>query len=192
MKALLAAIGAATALTCSSTAIASVPVALAGSYTFEFSGDCEDCAEEANQVTYPVSATLMVQNYVLGLQFNNGNFVQFVYGGSNLIPGGFTVTDWDLISLNGAIGATPGPYNVDIVFNNGHSGFSTSANGAWYTGDLAVANDFGNNGTWNASTTQPGGVPEPGAWGMMLIGLGLIGGAMRVRKGQQARVCFAA
>ena len=36
-----------------------------------------------------------------------------------------------------------------------------------------------------------GAVPEPATWGMMLIGFGLIGGAMRRRTKVQRRVSFA-
>jgi hypothetical protein len=34
----------------------------------------------------------------------------------------------------------------------------------------------------NALLTSHGALPEPGTWGMMLLGFGLIGGAMRFRR----------
>lgn len=61
-------------------------------------------------------------------------------------------------------------------------------------GGLAKSIDFG--GTANFvvydnitfGSVNPGGVPEPAAWAMMLAGFGLVGGAMRRR---QANVSFA-
>ncbi len=35
-----------------------------------------------------------------------------------------------------------------------------------------------------AGTLELGGVPEPAAWGMMLLGFGLVGSSMRSRKGK--------
>jgi len=59
--------------------------------------------------------------------------------------------------------------------------------------------DFGygitNNGssyyaeTWLARTPQSGGVPETATWAMMILGMGMIGAAMRRR--QSVRVTYA-
>lgn len=60
--------------------------------TYNFTGNCVDCAQAAGQATYSVQAQLTLQNYVLGSQLGHEHFVSFVYGGSNLLPGGFSVT----------------------------------------------------------------------------------------------------
>jgi hypothetical protein len=39
-----------------------------------------------------------------------------------------------------------------------------------------------------AGTLELGGVPEPAAWGMMLLGFGLVGSSMRSRKGKNTVV----
>ncbi|MEZ5736704.1 MAG: PEPxxWA-CTERM sorting domain-containing protein [Novosphingobium sp.] len=185
MKAFLAAIGAGAALAYSPSAMALVM----GDYTFNFSGNCVDCAEAAETDFYPVTATLMVQNYELGTPFELDNFVQFDYGGSNLV-GPFSVTTSSIVdTFYGAIGAAPGSYEV-YLHHSGYAYFQTGTDGTWDLGDDFVSSlDQGNIGVW--SLTQPGGVPEPTTWMTMILGFGLIGGAMRSRKSQQARVRFA-
>lgn len=160
-----------------------------GDYTFNFSGNCVDCAEAAETDFYPVTATLMVQNYELGTPFELDNFVQFDYGGSNLV-GPFSVTTSSIVdTFYGAIGAAPGSYEV-YLHHSGYAYFQTGTDGTWDLGDDFVSSlDQGNIGVW--SLTQPGGVPEPTTWMTMILGFGLIGGAMRSRKSQQARVRFA-
>ena len=56
--------------------------------TFDFSGNCEDCAIAAQLPTYAVTGTLVMQNYTPGNVFNDqsNNFVSFTYSGSNLYP----------------------------------------------------------------------------------------------------------
>ena len=60
--------------------------------TYNISANCEDCAAAAGQDFYAVSGQLTLRNYTLGQQLSNVNFVSFNYGGSNLIPGGFSIT----------------------------------------------------------------------------------------------------
>lgn len=48
-----------------------------------------------------------------------------------------------------------------------------------YNGDLIQAN-------WSVAEVPAGAVPEPATWAMLILGLGLIGGALRVRRGSVA------
>jgi len=71
-------------------------------------------------------------------------------------------------------------------------GFSTNAFGFSVTGGFYGAEDLPGGGDLDyndfrfMSTT--GAVPEPATWAMMILGFGLIGGAMRQAKGRQATV----
>jgi hypothetical protein len=96
-----------------------------------------------------------------GFSFANSPFTNLV-GGEN--AGG------DLLSFN-TTGHTAGTYTEVLTFN-GYSSFPGETNQALgpITVDVSVQ-----------VTGGVAGVPEPAAWTMMLMGLGLIGGAMRRR-----------
>lgn len=90
----------------------------------------------------------------------------------------------------GVIRTTAGQVASDGLFGPGLS-FSNVINRGLEAGDQVVAWTPGSNTVsinWNAS--NPGdtlrvltaAVPEPASWGMMILGFGLIGGAMRARK----------
>ncbi|WP_256731615.1 PEPxxWA-CTERM sorting domain-containing protein [Sphingomonas sp. dw_22] len=71
----------------------------------------------------------------------------------------------------------------ELVFSLGGDGFSSMLAGPWTTSgsvrgtyDMAFKVDF----------SDPAGVPEPAAWGMMIGGLGLAGASMRHRRRKAA------
>ncbi|MDX2209878.1 MAG: PEPxxWA-CTERM sorting domain-containing protein [Sphingopyxis sp.] len=85
------------------------------------------------------------------------------------------------------------PGNVQHFWRANYSGtdFGYAVTGGYYSGeDLPKGGDFDYNDMSWVSTT--GAVPEPATWAMMIMGFGLIGGALRSAKGRQtARVRFA-
>ena len=69
--------------------------------------------------------------------------------------------------------------------------FGYAVTGGFYSGeDLPRGGDFDYNDMSWVSTT--GAIPEPATWAMMIMGFGLIGGALRSAKGRQTtRIRFA-
>ncbi len=63
---------------------------------WNFTGFCLDCS----QATRNVTATLTLNNYTSG-NLSTSQFVRFVYNGSNLIPGGYTVNAGTGVSMIG-------------------------------------------------------------------------------------------
>jgi PEP-CTERM motif len=93
-------------------------------------------------------------------------------------------TDFRIYDLNYNIIYASGPL---IAPGTGHSSitFNTTSTSGLI---LQWGPDGYNVGIDNLafSLSAPGAVPEPGTWAMMLVGFGLVGGAMRRRKAVQA------
>lgn len=140
----------------------------ASDYTFNWSGDCWDCAGTA-------TATLKLSNYVLGSQITAANFVSFTYGGTNL----FSAYSFNQInSITGSISDTAGSYFVNLSGSTPSPAyFRTDVAGFWSTG-VTPAADFGNGGVWTLSAA----VPEADSWALLILGFGGVGAAMRRRK----------
>ncbi len=85
------------------------------------------------------------------------------------------------------------PHQIQHFWRANYSGtdFGYSVTGGYYSGeDLPKGGDFDYNDMAWVSTT--GAIPEPATWAMMIMGFGLIGGALRSAKSRQAvRVRFA-
>jgi hypothetical protein len=150
--------------------------------TYEFTGNCEDCAVAAGTETYIVHAQLVLDSsYVLGTSIAP-DFVSFTYDGSNLLAA-FTVGVSDVFDLSGELPTTlPGPPKEDIDFRTlaafGPSPrddqVSIRSSGFWFIGQEPI--DFGGNASFSS-------VPEPSTWAMMLVGFaGLALAGWRARR----------
>lgn len=168
--------------------------------TIAFSGNCVDCAAAANQASYPVTGTLVLDNYTLGTAIDAGNFVSFTYNGSNLVQpyyvagqnaatddGVAATFDYQLLALNppsGSVGG-PGGNQLHLMFWDGFN-FNAGSSGDWdtcgpdATGQASAScsflqnnADFGNGATFTASDAPPD-VPVPVPATAWLVGLGLL------------------
>jgi opacity protein-like surface antigen len=102
----------------------------------------------------------------------------------------FNMTTGQTYRLNNLLN----PGNVQHFYRDGYSGndFGFNVTGGYYGAeDLpASSSDYDYNDFTFVSTT--GAIPEPATWAMMILGFGLIGGALRQAKGHQSvRVRFA-
>lgn len=80
-----------------------------------------------------------------------------------------------------------GAYSNTFSYSNtlsDYRGFNTSTLKGYDTYKLSLFVDFALTGVTLTDPSQP--VPEPGTWGMMLAGLGVVGAAMRRRKTTEA------
>lgn len=80
------------------------------------------------------------------------------------------------VSLLPSTGATPGNYGFNIWPRFGST----------VTGNSQIS-DFAPNNALLTTTGVVHAVPEPGTWLMMLLGFGLIGGAMRIQRDRTKR-----
>jgi PEP-CTERM motif len=114
--------------------------------------------------------------------FTFANPVRAFGGFFDLGPGGFgqNLTFFiDGVALNNAALPTIAGFRF--------FGFSSTA--AFSSVKIAAGNGNGVAETYNLDNLRIGAVPEPATWAMLILGFGVIGGAMRTR--QQAKVRFA-
>lgn len=131
--------------------------------TFYFTGTCSDCKGTG-------TATLVLSNYTLGQTITNSNFVSLTYNGSNLLPGGFTITSSSPgLDVAGSITNIPGNNFVVIpaTLNGQLTVFRSGLDGTWSVG-VPVA-DQGNSSTW--SNQAPSLTPAPSTGILMISGL---------------------
>jgi hypothetical protein len=86
--------------------------------------------------------------------------------------------------------AVPGPLHFTISPTDGITVLSLDGHGSnptiFAAADLRNANPRGSTGAIGAVLTAPG-VPEPATWSMLILGMGMVGGVLRMRR----RVGFA-
>jgi len=129
--------------------------------TFQFVGDCNDCAGQGK-------AQLTLSNYTLGTDITTDNFVSFTYDGTNLLPS-FTETDADVIANGYISGAIDGPLPATEEFYvSGTNGlFSSYFDGYWCVGSGGCVADNGVNGIYSVASAS---IPEPASLGLLTIG----------------------
>lgn len=161
----------------SSQAHATVAV-IPGSGVWRFFGNCTDCATRAEQPTYPVTATLTLQNYLQGTTLINSNFVSFVYGGSNLLSPYTVPTSFAFVGLTGNL-TNGGVEELRLTFSSGGY-FDMRSSRTWSTCAAGVncPADYGTNGNLVLDTT----VPEPSTYALLAFGLGTLGVASTLKK----------
>jgi hypothetical protein len=130
-----------------------------------------------------------VQNYTPGTDFNNDEFLDFIYT-SNFYPPAspFEITRDHLQTFDGSIGSTTGPYTVSIfsdgrdffLSSQGPSGIGEGAN-PWCLGGGCAA-DMGPTHTWSLGQAVP--TPEPATASILIDGLAALG---LVRRRDRAR-----
>jgi hypothetical protein len=86
--------------------------------------------------------------------------------------------------VSGTFGTSP--YAGGMMVADNHSNFGDLTTHKWDFSD-GTFGDAWFKADFSATATPPsGGVPEPAAWGMMLGGFGLVGGALRHRRRERA------
>ena len=139
--------------------------------TFTFTGHCTvDCTGTA-------TATLVLQNYLIGNTWDLPNFVSFTYN-SDILPN-YTITNPDI--ANGQFLTLPGV--ADVFIENGNQTFNSVAfDGSWCVGETFVcASDSGTNHTWTVGITAA--TPEPAPFALVALPLVAFWYRFRRRRG---------
>lgn len=135
------------------------------------------------------------------VQYNVLSFSVTAGGSYDFLLTGVDPAGWDtfLTLYSGSFDPSAGLTNALIANDDfptiGLSGFSYALDTG--TSYFAVVSGFGNDdaGAWDLQITGPGtailsgAIPEPATWGLMILGFGAVGGAMRARR--KATVRFA-
>ena len=110
--------------------------------------------------------------------FNNGNFAGLFFGSNGTGGGSFAGGP-----LTGYNGVSTMPTTALTVTAAPFAFFTTNQ------GDVIL--DSFTNGSFSASVASSAAVPEPATWGMMILGFGVAGYAMRRRAKVRTDVSFA-
>lgn len=111
------------------------------------------------------------------------NSITFTSGSAS--GGSVTITGYD------AAGAVTG--STGLNFNNGYDVYTIGGLGNFAGIQFSSTNDPAGVRYMNFSyeALAPGGVPEPSAWALMILGFGVTGAALRRDKQQRARLTYA-
>jgi hypothetical protein len=143
------------------------------------------------------TATLNVQDYVLGTQLTDANLVEFDYS-SNLVTLSINPSADPFFfqdKLSGSIALSQGSYNINVeqdLESLPFRQFTSSTDGSWSVSAPAPL-DVGTSGVWTGSAVSS--APEPSTWLLMLGGIGGIGLMLRQAKrktGQRLAALLAA
>ena len=143
--------------------------------TFNFTGNCVDCAQFQESPSYAVTARLILKNYFQGTPIFAANFVSFSYGGSNLLSA-YSILATDPLFVSGNIPSAL-PNAADFHVRSSLHFFDLSPSGIWNTGN-SIPMDNGNVGSF--SPNAPSSVPEPAT--MLLMGAALAAAGLTRRR----------
>jgi len=140
-------------------------------------GRGDDFAAQAFTVTSPVVITsASFTELDLGTTPTDVNWGFANNDGPGGLPGTFLSSGTDTVSSVSFLG-TDGPYNIDQIFFN--VGPQALGPGTYYFAIQAISPVFQ---TYLGFGATGGTVPEPATWGLMLLGVGGIGVALRRRE----------
>jgi hypothetical protein len=151
-------------------ALAAPARASVSSTTYQFTGECFDCAGQG-------VAQLTLTGYTPGNDILVSNFVSFTYDGSNLIDP-FTITHSDIVGpdtgfISGVLGpAFPGIYSVTLDKFSSNELFQSYGEGFWCAG-FSCSDDVGDKGIWSVASSLP--IPEPGSLALLGASLAAVG-----------------
>jgi hypothetical protein len=146
---------------------------------------------------FGAGAPAAVRNIVFGLNFNNSANINETTNGLTIFSSDVALglkyaysSATDLLSLTNG-NAQP---NGCSQTTNQFCSFISNVSGPIASSGFALELD-GQNGLHFASsvsiTELTGGVPEPATWAFMILGFGMVGGAMRSRQRTAVRVAYA-
>lgn len=113
-----------------------------------------------------------------------GNILRFVFAA----PYRYNPAQGNLLLNFAVTGHTAAPTRVGFLADNGTAGTVYSR-----AQTFGVQSEQANNGyglVTSFDTSAIGAVPEPATWAMMILGFGLVGGAMRSARRQTVRAAF--
>jgi hypothetical protein len=169
------------------TTPATLPIALVPLGNGQFTGGSSD-----QFIGTPDTSTLSYTfSYIFALPADGAGNASFTTTSSRPSDALLNVTSVTLGSQPLTIFTNSDPngattYSGSGVFNNGSLGDLVSL---VFTGTVLRGGTLATSISY--STAAPAAVPETATWAMMILGFGMIGGTMRVRRRQQVRVTYA-
>jgi hypothetical protein len=170
--------------------------AVAAGYTFTgvagvFSGT-SPTSDGINGYTSPFTSGDLNRNY-LAVEPNGS--VSFSFGSAQTTFGALigTLDSYNFLTFSG-VGASQTFSGADIVALLGGSDSGVTTRNLLFSGLNPFTTVTASDNTFSAFEFVPAvtsSVPEPAAWGMMILGFGLVGGVLRRRSSAKVNVRFA-